>query len=140
MLGGPLGSTDCKLLGSDEGIKLGLSVGKVIGTILWNVDGIILGIDVETDLGSLYGCFDGNNDVKLNGLLTGDWLGYTNSEIIGSYSGVKLGLFYGNVIVTILVNVYGITLGLDVGTELGSLDGLFDGSNYGKLEGLFIVG
>ena len=30
------------------------------------------------------------------------------------------------------------TLAIDVGTELGSLDGLFDGSNDGKLEVLLI--
>ena len=30
---------------------------------------------------------------------------------------------------TILLNVYGIRLGLDVGTELDFLDGSFDGSN-----------
>ena len=39
---------------------------------------------------------------------------------------------------TIFRNVYGITIGLDVGTELGSLDRSFDGYNYGKLEGLFL--
>ena len=43
------------MIGSDEGIKLGLFGGKVISTILGNVDGIILGIDVGTELGSLYG-------------------------------------------------------------------------------------
>ena len=35
---------------------------------------------------------------------------------------------------TILGDVDGITLGIDVGTELYSLDGSFDYSNYGKLE------
>ena len=42
------------MLGSYEGIKLGLSDGKVFGTILGNVDAITLEIDVGTDLGSLY--------------------------------------------------------------------------------------
>ena len=37
---------------------------------------------------------------------------------------------------TIFVNLDGILLGLDIGTKLGSLDESFDGSNYGKLEGL----
>ena len=35
--------------------KLGLSDGKVLDTILVNVDVITLGIDVGTDLVSLYG-------------------------------------------------------------------------------------
>ena len=48
MLVGSLGFTDGKVLGSDEGIKLGLSDVKVLGTILANVDGIILGLDVGT--------------------------------------------------------------------------------------------
>ena len=48
MLGGSLGYTYGKVLGSDEGIKLGLSDGKVIDTIIRNVDGITLGIDVGT--------------------------------------------------------------------------------------------
>ena len=46
------------MIGSDEGIKLELSDGKVIGAILGNLDGITLGIDVGTDLGSLDGSFD----------------------------------------------------------------------------------
>ena len=39
-----------------------------------------------------------------------------------------------------LGNVDGITLGVYVVTELGSLDGSLNGSNYGKLEGLFLGG
>ena len=39
---------------------------------------------------------------------------------------------------TILGNECGITLGLDVGTYLDSLDGSFDGSNYNKLELLLL--
>ena len=35
------------MIGSDEGIKLGLSGGKVIGDILVNVDGITLGDMLE---------------------------------------------------------------------------------------------
>ena len=41
-------------------------------------------------------------------------------------------------LVTILGNVYGITLRLDIGTELEFLDESFDGYNEGKLEGLFL--
>ena len=49
------------MLGSDEGIKLVSNDGKVIETILGNVDEITLGIDVGTYLGSLDGLFDGSN-------------------------------------------------------------------------------
>ena len=48
MLGDSLGSTDSKMLGSDEGIKLRSADGKVFGNVLVNVDEIILGIDVGT--------------------------------------------------------------------------------------------
>ena len=44
----------------------------MIGTILVNVDGITLGIDVGTELGSLYGYFDVFNDGKLEELFLGD--------------------------------------------------------------------
>ena len=52
---------EAEAVGSDEGIKLGLydSDGEVLGTIPVNVDGITLGLDVGTELGSLDGSFDG---------------------------------------------------------------------------------
>ena len=53
MLGDSLGSTYGNVLGFYEGIKLGISGGKVIGTILRNVDGITLILDVGTEPGSL---------------------------------------------------------------------------------------
>ena len=43
------------MLGYDEGIKIGSTDGKFIGTILGNVDGITLFLDNETELGSLDG-------------------------------------------------------------------------------------
>ena len=43
-----MGYTDSKVHDSYEGIELGCNDGKVLGTILGNVDGIILGIDVGT--------------------------------------------------------------------------------------------
>ena len=52
MHGDSLGYTDGKVHGSDEVIKLRCSDGKVLGTILGNLDGIILGLDVGTYLGS----------------------------------------------------------------------------------------
>ena len=53
-----MGSTDGKVPGSDEGIKLELYDGKVLGNIIGKVDVITLGLDVRTDMGS----FDGSND------------------------------------------------------------------------------
>ena len=66
-----MGSTDDKLIGSDEGIKMGISYGKVLGTILGNVDGITFAIDVVTELVSLDVYFDGSNDDKLEGSFLG---------------------------------------------------------------------
>ena len=119
-----LGYTYGKVLGSDEGIKLGSTYVKVLGTILEDVDGIIPGLDVETDLGYLDVSFDCSNDGKLEGLLIGESLGYTD----------------GKVLITVLGNVDGITVEFDVGKYLVSLDGSFDGSNDGKLKGLLIGG
>ena len=56
--------------------------------------------------------------------------------MIDSDEGIILLISHSKVLVNILEFVYGITLGLDVVTDLGSLDGLFDGSNEGKLYGL----
>ena len=56
----------------DEGIKLGSTDGKVLGTILRNVYGIALAIDDGTELGSLDIYFDGSNDENLEDLLIGD--------------------------------------------------------------------
>ena len=47
-----------------------------------------------------------------------------------------MGISYVKLPGTIFVDVYGITLRLDVGTELGSRDAIFDGSNNGKFGGL----
>ena len=52
---------DGKVLGSDEGIKLGYTDGKVFGTIHGNVDRITLRFDIGTELGFLDGSFDGSN-------------------------------------------------------------------------------
>ena len=46
------------MLGSDEGIQLTSINVKFIVTILVDVDGIISGIDVGTELGSLDASFD----------------------------------------------------------------------------------
>ena len=117
---------------------MGISYGKVIGSILENVDGITLRLDVGTELGSLYGSFYGYNYDKLEGLLILDSLVSTDGKFPGSDEGIKLLISGGKVIGAILVNVDGITLGIYVGTEMESLDGSFDGSNYGNLEGLLL--
>ena len=84
MLGGSLIFTDGKALGSDEDIKLGSYDGKVLGRILGNLYGIRLGLDIGTDLGFLDGSFDGSNAGKLERLLLGDSLVYTDGKVIDS--------------------------------------------------------
>ena len=115
------------MIRSDEGIKMGLFYGEVIGTILEDSDGIVLGIDVGTELGYLYGSFGDSTDGNLEGLLLVGSLVSTDDKVLGFYEVVKLGLFDGEVIGTILGDVGGITLGIDVVTELVSLDGSFGG-------------
>ena len=138
LLGGSLRCSDGKVLGFDETIKLGLPVGKVLGTILGNVDEIKLGIDFETKRESLDSSFDGFNDSKSDDFLLEDFMGCTDGKVLGSDEGIKLGYNYGKFLGTIPVNVDGITLRIDIGTELGSLDGFFDGSNDDRLEGLLL--
>ena len=53
------------MLGSDEGVKLVVSNGEVIGTILENLDVIIPGIYFVTYLKHFGRSFDGANYVKL---------------------------------------------------------------------------
>ena len=88
---------EAEAVGYDEGIKLGLSDsdGEVLGTIPVNVDGITLGLDVVTELGSLDGSFDGSNDGKLEGLFLGDSLGSTDVKVLGSDEFTKLVLSDG---------------------------------------------
>ena len=98
------------MLGYDEGTKLGSTDSKVLGTILGNEDRITLGLDVGTYLVSLYGSFDGFNNVNIEGLLLGGSLQYNHGKVLGSDEYNKLGISDGKVTVTILVNVYEITL------------------------------
>ena len=97
-----------------------------------NVYGIIIGLDVGTELVSLDGSCDGSNYVNLEGLLLGGSLGHTDGKFYVSEEGIKLGSTGGKVLVTILRNVDWIIPGVDVATEMGSLDESFDGSNYGN--------
>ena len=70
--------------------------------------------------------------------MLGGSLGYNDVKFLGYDEGIKLGSTYGKVFVPILGNVDRITLGIDVGTNLNSLDRSFDGSNNGKLEVLLM--
>ena len=116
MFGCSLGYTDGKLLVYDEGIKLVISDGEVIDTILGNVDGITLGIGVGTELGSLDGSSDVSNDGKLGVLLLVGSLVSTDDKLLGSDEGIKMVLSDGEVLGNILGNVDRIILALDVGT------------------------
>ena len=116
MLVGSLRYNDGKVLGSDEGIKLGLSGCKVFGIILVNVDGITHEIDVGTYLGYIDRSFDGSNDGKPEYFFLGDSLGSTGGKVLGSGEGIKMGYTDDEVLVPILGNVDGSILGIDVGT------------------------
>ena len=70
--------------------------------------------------------------------MLGGSLGFTDGKVLGYNEGILLGVSNVKMLGTILVNVYGIAVGIDVRTELESLNGYFDGSNYGNIEGLLI--
>ena len=113
---GSLGYTGFKVYGYDEVIKLGSNDGKVLFRILVNVDGMRPRIDVLAELGYFYEFVDGSSDDKLKGLLLGGLLGSTDGKFYGSDESVKFGSTGVNVVGTILVIVYGITIGTDAGT------------------------
>ena len=135
-----MGSTDGKLRGSDEHIKQGSTNVKLYGTILGYLDGITLRLDVVTELGSLDGYFDGYNYVKIEVVLLGDSLVFTDDKVLGSNEGLKLVLSDSKLLVTILEYVYGITIELGIGKNLGSLYGSFNCSYDFKIEGLLLGG
>ena len=124
-IGDSLGSTDDKVIGFYEGIKLWLSNVKMIGAILEGVNGIIVGLDVGKKLCSLVGSFYGSNVGNLEVLLIWGSLWYFDGKVLVSDEGFKQGLSDGKVIVTILWNVDVIIVGLYVGRDLGSLYGSF---------------
>ena len=95
-----------------------LSHGINIGALLGNVYGIILGIDIVTDLGSIDISFDGYNYDKFGGLFNVDSLKTTYIKVLGSDEGVKLGLSHGKVLVVILINAGRIIFQIYFGTEL----------------------
>ena len=88
LLGGLPGSSGGKLLGSDEVIKLGFSYGNVLGTILQNVDGIKISLDVGAHQDSFDEYFNVLVYCNLEGLLLGDSLGSTDSKMLGSDEGI----------------------------------------------------
>ena len=51
---------------------------------------------------------------------------------------IKLVYIDGRVLGPVLGNVYGIILEIYFGTNMSSLDGYFDGSNYSNIEGLLL--
>ena len=63
----------------------------------------------------------------------------SKNYLCSSKLGTTLACYY-LVLGNILENDYGITIGIDVETYMGSLYESFDGSNDCKLEGLFIGG
>ena len=130
MLRDSLRFTEGKVIGSNEVIKLELNDIKLLGTIFGNVYGITLVIDVGIDLGSLYLSFDGSNGGQLKGLLSEDSLGSTDGKVLDFDEGTKLRSTIGKFLGTVLGNVNVITLGIDVGTELGCLYGTIDSSNF----------
>ena len=62
-------------------------------------------------------------------------MGSTDGNVLGSDEVIKVGISDGKVLGDILVYVYIITLDIDAGTELGSLDGSY---GVGNLEGSFM--
>ena len=123
---------------SHDGIKLGLSSGKVNITILGHVYGIIFGIDVGTEMGYLDVSFEGSNDGKFEGLLIGVSLVSTDGKVLVSDEGIIMRLSDSKVLGNIPGNIDEILFGLDVETDLGYLNRSFDTSNDGNFEGFLI--
>ena len=92
------------MIGSDEDIKPGSTYGRLLGTILGNVDVITLGVGVGIDMGSLDVSFYGYNDDKLDGSFMGESLGSDDLVEVGATDSwsdpnpnpnPKLGYLYG---------------------------------------------
>ena len=64
----------------------------MLGTILDNVGGITIGIDVETDMGSLDVSFDGSNDGKLEVLFFEGSFGSTDFKFLGLWWSNQTGI------------------------------------------------
>ena len=94
-------------------LKLGCTEGNFL-TILVNVDGITIWLDVRTELGSLNGFFDGSYDDTIEGLLVGESMRSNDNKVIGFDEGIKMGLSDCKMLGIILGYVGEIILGLDV--------------------------
>ena len=81
---------------------MGYTDSKVFDTILRNVYGITLGIDIGTDMGFFDVSFDDCNDDKLEGLLIEGSLVSADGKIIGYDEGITLGSTYSKVLVTMI--------------------------------------
>ena len=111
-----LKATVGKVIGTDEGIKLGYPYGEVFIIKLGEVYGIKLGLDVRIYMGSLDGPFDGCNIGKIEDLVLGESLEYNDGKMLGSDEVINLVSTDGKVLDTMLENVDVITLGLAVGS------------------------
>ena len=77
-------------------------------TILGNVDGIKLRLDIGTELGFLDESYDGYNEGNLEGLLLGDSLVSTNGKVLGSDEGTaRAGLTWSGVHVVVVGWLFG---------------------------------
>ena len=110
----------------------------MFGSILRNVNEITLVLDVGTQLGCCDKLFDGSNNGKLEGLLRGGSLVSTGGKVIGSDKVIQLGLSSVFLLGNILGNDEGITIFIEVGQKLRSLDEPFDVYNDVKFVGLYL--
>ena len=113
--------------------------GKFLDTLFGITDGITPRLDIGTDMGSLDRSIDGSDIGKLEGLFLVYGQGSIDGKLFGSDEVIKLRCTNSKVLVTILRNLDDITLGVDAGTDMGSLIWFLDVYNNGKLEG-FLIG
>ena len=88
----------------------------MIGILLGNLDGIILGLDVGTDLVSLDGFFEVSNDRNLRYYCLEIHWNLLIVKLLALMKASNLDLLVLTFFGTILGNVDEIILGLDVGT------------------------
>ena len=111
---------------------------KVIGAMLGHLCGINFGSDVGTALGSLDWSVYSSNDGNLLIALLWVSLWYTDGKVLGSDESIKMQSTSGKIIGIILVNVDGIKLRFDFGTEMDSLDRSFDSYDSANLRSCFL--
>ena len=101
---------------------------EVFGTIIRNVYGMTILIEVGPELVSLDGSFYGSNNNKLEGLLFGESLASNNGKVVVYDESIKLVLSIGKRLDNILGIGYGILFGMNERTETFSLHGSYDSS------------